>query len=501
MKAGAHDCIMKHHLPRLIPAVERELREAQTRRAKRQADETLCTSQRQLSEATDLAHIVYWELDPVSQTYTFNDPFYVFHGTTAEKEGGYQMIREEYMQRFIHPDDLQFIRQKVEQDITKTDTESFFDLEHRIIRRDGEVRHILVRASVVKDDSDRIVRRYGANQDITDRKEMAKALQKSGEQFEKLFMESPLGMVIVGADFLFIRANVAFCGMSGYTEKELTSLTFKDLTYPDQIAKDVVALNDLISGKAAIYRTEKQYIRKDKEVVWGSLTVNAIRDKNNRFLNFFTTVEDITVRKHAEEALHQSLKKLRRNLAGTIQAMSSMVEIRDPYTAGHEKRVSMLARAIAHELGLSTDVIDNIRMAATIHDIGKISVPAEILSKPGRLTDIEMKLIQMHSQTGYDILKDVDLPFTIAKIVLQHHERLNGSGYPKGVKIGEILFESRIVSVADVVEAMASHRPYRPALGIDAALEEIEKNKGIFYDAVVVDACVRLFREKRFKLE
>ena len=186
---------------------------------------------------------------------------------------------------------------------------------------------------------------------------------------------------------------------------------------------------------------------------------------------------------------------------GTIQAMSSMVEIRDPYTAGHEKIVSMLARAIAQELGLPSDVVDNIRMAASIHDIGKISVPAEILSKPGRLTDLEMKLIQMHSQTGYDILKDVDLPYPIAQIVLQHHERLNGSGYPQGVKIGDILFETRIVSVADVVEAMASHRPYRPALGIDMALEEIEKNKGIFYDAVVVDACVRLFREKGFKLE
>jgi PAS domain S-box-containing protein/putative nucleotidyltransferase with HDIG domain len=467
----------------------------------KRSEEALRTSQRQLSEATDLAHIVYWEFDPVSQTYTFNDPFYVLYGTTAEQEGGYQMTREEYMQRFVHPDDLQFVRQNVEQNITKTGAEFFFDLEHRIVRRDGEARHILVRISVVKDNSGRIVRRYGANQDITDRKEMAKALQKSGEQFEKLFMESPLGMVIVGADFLFIRANAAFCRMSGYTEKELSSLTFKDLTYPDQIAKDISALNNLLSGKAALYRTEKQYIRKDKGVAWGSLTVNAIRDKDNRFLNFFTTVEDITVRKQAEEALHQSLKKLRSNLAGTIQAMSSMVERRDPYTAGHERRVSVLARAIAQELGLPDDVVDTIRMAASIHDIGKISVPAEILSKPGRLTDVEMNLIQMHSQTGYDILKDVALPYPIAKIVLQHHERLNGSGYPQGVKIGEILFESRIVSVADVVEAMASHRPYRPALGIDMALEEIEKNKGIFYDAVVVDACVRLFREKGFKLE
>jgi PAS domain S-box-containing protein/putative nucleotidyltransferase with HDIG domain len=330
---------------------------------------------------------------------------------------------------------------------------------------------------------------------------MANALQESGEEFEKLFMESPLGMVTVGADGRFIRVNTAFCRMLGYTEQKLTSLHFKDITHPDHIAQDVSQVNDLAGGRTTLYQTEKQYIRKDKEVAWGSLTVNAIRDKDNRFLHFFTTVEDITVRKQAEEALHQSLKKLRSNLAGTIQAMSSMVEMRDPYTAGHEKIVSMLARAIANELGLPSDAVDNIRMAASIHDIGKMSVPVEILSKPGRLSDIEMKLIQIHSQAGYDILKDVDLPYPIAQIVLQHHERLNGSGYPQGVKADDILFESRIVSVADVIEAMASHRPYRPALGIDMALEEIEKNKGIFYDAVVVDACVRLFREKGFKLE
>jgi HD-GYP domain-containing protein (c-di-GMP phosphodiesterase class II) len=161
----------------------------------------------------------------------------------------------------------------------------------------------------------------------------------------------------------------------------------------------------------------------------------------------------------------------------------------------------MLALAIAHELGLPTDAIDNIRMAASIHDVGKISVPAEILSKPGKLTDMEFSLIKIHSQKGYNILKDAELPYPVAEIVLQHHERLNGSGYPQGIKAGEILLEARIVSVADVVEAMASHRPYRSALGIDTALEEIEKNKGIFYDAVVVDACVRLFREKGFKLE
>jgi len=172
-----------------------------------------------------------------------------------------------------------------------------------------------------------------------------------------------------------------------------------------------------------------------------------------------------------------------------------------PYTAGHQRRVSNLARAIAQEMGLSNNTVDNIRMAGIIHDIGKISVPAEILVKPGKITDIEMSLIKVHPQSGYDILKDVELPYPIAESVLQHHERLDGSGYPQGLKADQILLEARIISVADVAEAIASHRPYRPAKGIDVALEEIENNKGILYDEQVVEVCLKLFREGGFKFE
>ena len=310
----------------------------------RRSEEALRTSELQLLEAMDLAHIVYWEFDLVAQTFVFNDPFYAFYGTTAEREGGYLVSREDYAKRFIHPDDLQLVRRFMEQNTTMTGAEFSSDLEHRIIRRDGEVRHILARTRVFKDDSGRIVRRYGANQDITDRKEMAKALEESGEQFEKLFMESPLGMVIVGADFLFIRANAAFCGMLGYTEKELTSLTFKDVTYPDQIAKDIVALNDLISGNATLYQTEKQYIRKDKGVVWGSLIVNAIRDKDNRFLHFFTTVEDITSRKRADEAIKRTAAEWRT----TFDSIEDMIMIIDL-----DWRIVRVNKSVVSFLGLS----------------------------------------------------------------------------------------------------------------------------------------------------
>jgi PAS domain S-box-containing protein/putative nucleotidyltransferase with HDIG domain len=206
-------------------------------------------------------------------------------------------------------------------------------------------------------------------------------------------------------------------------------------------------------------------------------------------------------RKRAEEELKQTLEKLRRTLGGTIQAMSLTVETRDPYTAGHQKRVSSLARAIAQEMDLPHNSVENIRIAGIIHDIGKISIPAEILVKPGKISDIEMNLIRIHPQAGYDILKDVELPYPIAEIVIQHHERLDGSGYPQGLKDGNILLEAKIIAVADVVEAMASHRPYRPALGIVVALDEIEKNKGTMYDEKAVEVCIKLFREKQFSFE
>ena len=195
--------------------------------------------------------------------------------------------------------------------------------------------------------------------------------------------------------------------------------------------------------------------------------------------------EDITKRKLVE--------RIRKALEATVQAIAVTVETRDPYTAGHQRRVSGLAHAMAAEMHLPADQIEGIRMAAAIHDIGKISVPAELLSKPTRLTDIEFMLIKNHSQCGHDILKDIDFPLAHSKIVLEHHERMHGSGYPTGLTGDHILLESRILSVADVVEAMASHRPYRPALGIEPALEEIEKNKGTFYDSNAVEACLRLF--------
>jgi putative nucleotidyltransferase with HDIG domain len=201
------------------------------------------------------------------------------------------------------------------------------------------------------------------------------------------------------------------------------------------------------------------------------------------------------------ENLKESLDQLRRAVQTTIQVLVLAVETKDPYTAGHQKRTTNLARAMAREMGIPPEQIEGIRMAGMIHDIGKISLPTEILSKPTKLTAIEYSLIKEHARQGYEILKDVESFWPLAEMVYQHHERINGSGYPRGFKEDEILIEARILAVADVVESMASHRPYRPALGLDAALAEIEKNKDVLYDTNVAETCVRLFRDKGFQFE
>ena len=203
----------------------------------------------------------------------------------------------------------------------------------------------------------------------------------------------------------------------------------------------------------------------------------------------------------AEKELKETLEKVRRTMKGTIDAMALTVEMRDPYTAGHQRNVASLARAIAKEMELSESEIEEIHLAATIHDVGRMSIPAEILSKPSSLTDIEYLIVKRHPQVGYDILKMVEFPWPIAQIGLQHHERMDGSGYPQGLSGKDILLGARILAVADVVEAMVSHRPHRPALGIDKALEEIREKRGTLYDPEVVDACLKLFAEKRFKFK
>ena len=230
-------------------------------------------------------------------------------------------------------------------------------------------------------------------------------------------------------------------------------------------------------------------------------TVIPLRNELGTITSVFGVCRDVTDRKLAEAHLQQSYEQLQETLIATVNTLASTIEMRDPYTAGHQRRVTMLACAIAEEMGLTNDQFDGLRMASLIHDLGKINVPAEILSKPGKINEIEFSIIRYHPQICHDILKKIELPWPVATIILHHHERLDGSGYPQGLKGDEIIYEARILGVADVVEAMASHRPYRPALGIKIALEEITKNRGILYDPVIVDTCVKLFTKRKFRFD
>jgi putative nucleotidyltransferase with HDIG domain len=230
-------------------------------------------------------------------------------------------------------------------------------------------------------------------------------------------------------------------------------------------------------------------------------TVSFLRDSAGRPVEIVGVLRDISERRRVEERLRESLSRMERTMEGTIRVMASIVETKDSYTAGHQRRVSQLAYAVAQEMGLSSDRSQMVRIAGLLHDLGKISVPADILSKPGGLTEIEFALIKIHPQAAYQILKNIESFGEVAEIVLQHHERMNGSGYPLGLRGEKIVPEARILAVSDVVEAMSSHRPYRPALGLDKALQEIANEKGILYDADVVDACHSVFLSRGFTFQ
>jgi len=256
-------------------------------------------------------------------------------------------------------------------------------------------------------------------------------------------------------------------------------------------------------GRKEVIRLSNQalLIKKEGIEIPVDYSHSALTDGKEDILGSVLVFRDITERKRAEEELQRSFKKVKKILEEIIHAISLVVEMRDPYTAGHQRRVANFSCAIAKELGLPKEQIDGIHMAGIIHDIGKIYVPGEILSKPARLNEAELSLVKNHPRVGYDILKKIEFPWPIAEIVLQHHERIDGSGYPQGLSGEEILLEARILGVADVIEAMSSHRPYRPSLGLDWAFQEISENRGVLYDPEVVDTCLRLFREKRFKFE
>lgn len=262
-----------------------------------------------------------------------------------------------------------------------------------------------------------------------------------------------------------------------------------------------ISVKKILKGEGSALSDEAILVSKKGKKTPIDPRLEPIKDDGGNISGIVLAFTDVTARKMAEEELKRSLEQQKIAREGTVRAIAYTIETRDPYTAGHQRRVTKLACTIGEEMGLSKDQIEGLRMSGELHDIGKIHVPAEILSKPGQISEAEYTIIKTHPQVGYDILKTIEFPWPVARIVLQHHERIDGSGYPSGLKDKNILLEAKILAVADVIEAMATHRPYRPALSIEESLREISKNRGTLYDSKVVDICLRAFKEKKFKFE
>jgi PAS domain S-box-containing protein len=305
-------------------------------------------------------------------------------------------------------------------------------------------------------------------------------------QFADYLFEIALdGALVTDASGRIVAANPAACRMFGRSREELSKLGAADLADPCDKHTSWLIKERTERGWA---QGETTLVRADGSHFIAMTTSTAFRDVNGTLMNI-SVIRDISAIKRLEAEFH-----------ATVQSIGKLVEARDPYTAGHDRRVADIAEQIGKELELPAEQLEGLHLTGFIHDVGKIGVPAEILSKPTRLDEVELALVRRHPRTGYEVLKTVDFRWPVAQTVLQHHERLDGSGYPQGLKGDSILLEARILSVADVIEAMASHRPYRPGLGIDSALSEIKRGQGSLYDARAVGACLSLFQTKGYQL-
>jgi len=349
-------------------------------------------------------------------------------------------------------------------------------------------------------------------EDITDRKQAEAELRESQRRLADTIESLPDATVVIDREGRVLYWNREMVEMTGFSAEDMIgkgkyeyALPFYGIRRPiliDMIVDSTVQFDNQYTyvhreGKVLFTETKTGKLKGKERILWGRAT--PLFDTKGEVVGAIESVRDITDLKQAEEDLKKSNERLEAIFSGTVSALAVTTEKRDQYTAGHQHRVASLACAIAREMGLSEQMIHNINIAGTLHDIGKLYVPLDILSQTGKLTEIEKLFVKTHPAAGYDIVKSIPFDGPIAEIILQHHERMDGTGYPRGLAGEDILLEARILSVADVVEAMASHRPYRAALGVDKALEEIQKNAGQLYDKSVVEACAKLIKYNGFQ--
>lgn len=453
--------------------------------------------QERLAEAQRIAHLGYWDWDIISDRIYWSDEVYRIFGLSPDEFGA----SYEAFISTVHPDDVEYvneaIRKALEEDVPYT-------IDHRIVLSDGSV-HCVHAEGEVFFENEKPARMLGTVLDITELRRAQDELQQVSRQNERLLNSTGEGIYGVDVEGNATFVNPAALQMTGYGQEEVIGVNTHALWHHTRMDG-----SGYPEEECPIYATYTDGTPRsiDNEVFWrkdGSsfpveYTVRAIFE-NDKQVGTVVSFQDITERRKAEKELRLNLERIKKITAGMTQALAMAAEIRDPYTAGHQQRVTDLAVAIAREMRLTNDQIDFIRTGGILHDVGKISVPAEILTNPRKLTTLELDMVKEHSQYSYEILKEAEFPWPVAELVAQHHERLDGSGYPKALKGDEIMLEAKILAVADVVEAMSSHRPYRPALGIEAAMEEISEKRGKLYEPKVVDACLRLLKEKKFSFK
>lgn len=393
----------------------------------------------------------------------------------------------------VYPDDAERLRQDIQAAI---DAGAPWTCTYRIKTSAGEIRWVWERGVAVRGGDGAVRVLEGFIQDITDQHEAQEKLTLAAAEWRQTFDAMQDSVSVLDASGVVLRCNRASTDLAGVTYDGLLGRPCYSAYHPDSqsFIADCPHQRARQSG-----RTESTILRQDGR--WLRETFQPAQDARGSFAGGIHVVSDISELKQTEERLIESLAQQRAMSEEVIGAIAGIVELRDPYTAGHQRRVSELASAIAAELGLDEDTVAGVRVAGMVHDVGKVMVPSEILSKPGRLSETEFALIKMHAEAGHEILRAIEFPWPVAEVARQHHERLDGSGYPRGLAGERILLQARILAVADVVEAMASHRPYRPALGLEVALAEIESGSGRLYDASAVKACARVFAEGNFSLE
>jgi PAS domain S-box-containing protein/putative nucleotidyltransferase with HDIG domain len=456
------------------------------------AEDIARESEKRYRDLVDFLPIPVYEMDLEANLTAANLAIYeTFKGTEEDLKRGLNIWQ------FITPENVERSKWNIQRLLRGEKVEG---TEYTLNRLDGSSFTGMVISSVITSNG-RPVGLRGAIIDITERKKAEDDLRRLNAFLDSIVENIPDMIFLKDAQKLrFVRFNRAGEDLIGLSRDDLLGKSDYDIFPKEQADFFTERDREVLKGKELkIIEDEPLQTRHKGKRILHTKKV-PILNVNGEPEFLLGISEDITDRKKTEDMLHQTLESLRKAVGATIRVVATAVEARDPYTSGHQKRVAALARSIGTEMDLSREQIEAVRLAASIHDIGKISIPAEILSKPARLTEIEYALIKEHSRVGHEILKDVESPWDLAEIIYQHHERMNGSGYPRKLKGDSIRLEARIISVADVVEAMSTHRPYRPALGTDAALEEIEKNRGILYDFKVADACLRLFRERGYQL-